>query len=142
MPLPWSCRQHRKHPNWLRFDDFSALGTTPCCFDAIIRVLRGKRFIETRPLQPFPNTHRSSSTGRIDLFTFKEMASEHPDAPKQFGIRISDDVMELVSAIQAARKINNQPITLAAVVEDSIKCHYNRLLKEGAIPNDTTNQPN
>jgi len=70
------------------------------------------------------------------------MASEHPDAPKQFGIRISDDVMELVSAIQAARKINNQPITLAAVVEDSIKCHYNRLLKEGAIPNDTTNQPN
>jgi uncharacterized glyoxalase superfamily protein PhnB len=50
--------------------------------------------------------------------------------------------MELVSAIQAVRKINNQPITLAAVVEDSIKCHYNRLLKEGAIPNDATNQPN
>ena len=105
-------------------------------------MLRGKRFIETRPLQPFPNTHTSSRTGRIDLFTFKEMTSDHPDAPKQFGIRISDEVMELVSAIQAARKINNQPITLAAVVEDSIKCHYNRLLKEGAIPNDTTNQPN
>ena len=70
------------------------------------------------------------------------MASEHPDAPKQFGIRISDEVMELVSAIQVVRKTNNQPITLAAVVEDAIKCYYNRLLKEGAISNDPTNQPN
>ena len=109
---------------------------------AIIQVLRGKRFIETRPLQPFPKTHRGFSAGRIDSVTFKEMASEHPDAPKQFGIRISDEVMELVSAIQVVRKINNQPITLAAVVEDAIKCHYNRLLKEGAISNDPTNQPN
>jgi len=64
------------------------------------------------------------------------MAHEHPDAPKQFGIRISDDTMELVSAIQGHRKQNNQPITLAAVVEDAIRCHYNRLVKEGAIPSD------
>jgi uncharacterized glyoxalase superfamily protein PhnB len=41
--------------------------------------------------------------------------------------------MELVSAIQEHRKQNNQPITLAAVVEDAIRCHYNRLVKEGAI---------
>jgi uncharacterized glyoxalase superfamily protein PhnB len=64
------------------------------------------------------------------------MAHDHPDAPKQFGIRISDDTMELVSAIQEHRKQTNQPITLAAVVEDAIRCHYNRLVKEGAIPND------
>jgi uncharacterized glyoxalase superfamily protein PhnB len=64
------------------------------------------------------------------------MAHDHPDAPKQFGIRISDDTMELVAAIQEHRKQNNQPITLAAVVEDAIRCHYNRLVKEGAIPND------
>lgn len=61
------------------------------------------------------------------------MASEHPDAPKQFGIRLSDEVMELVSAIQEHRTQTNQPITLSAVVEDAIRCHYNRLLRDGAI---------
>jgi hypothetical protein len=64
------------------------------------------------------------------------MANEHPDAPKQFGIRLSDEVMELVSAIQEHRKNTNKPTTLSAVVEDAIQCHYNRLVKEGAIPND------
>ena len=64
------------------------------------------------------------------------MASEHPDAPKQFGIRLSQDTMELVSAIQEYRKQTNQPITLAAIVEDAIQCHYNRLVKEGAITDD------
>jgi hypothetical protein len=64
------------------------------------------------------------------------MANEHPDAPKQFGIRLSDEVMELVSAIQEHRKTTNKPSTLSAVVEDAIRCHYNRLVKEGAIPND------
>jgi hypothetical protein len=59
------------------------------------------------------------------------MASEHPDAPKQFGIRLSNEVMTLVSAIQEHRKQTNKPITLAAVVEDAIRCHYNRLVKEG-----------
>ena len=61
------------------------------------------------------------------------MASEHPDAPKQFGIRLNQDTMELVSAIQEHRKQTNKPITLSAVVEDAIRCHYNRLLREGAI---------
>ena len=64
------------------------------------------------------------------------MASEHPDAPKQFGIRLSDEVMGMVSAIQEHRKETNQPITLSAVVEDAIRCHHNRLVKEGAIPNE------
>ncbi len=64
------------------------------------------------------------------------MASEHPDAPKQFGIRLSEDTMELVSAIQEYRRSTNQPTTLSAVVEDAIQCHYNRLVKEGAITDD------
>ena len=64
------------------------------------------------------------------------MASEHPDAPKQFGIRLSDEVMELVSAIQEQRKTTNQPTTLSAVVEDAIRCHYNRLVREGLISDD------
>jgi hypothetical protein len=64
------------------------------------------------------------------------MAHEHPDAPKQFGIRLSDEVMELVSAIQGHRKTTNKPTTLSAVVEDAIRCHYNRLVKEGAITDD------
>ena len=61
------------------------------------------------------------------------MAKEHPDAPKQFGIRLSDEVMGMVSAIQEHRKQTNQPITLSAVVEDAIRYHYNRLAKGGAI---------
>ena len=65
-----------------------------------------------------------------------QMVKEHPDAPKQFGIRISDEVMELVAAIQEYRKLNSQPFTLAAVVESAIQCHYARLVKEGAIEED------
>ena len=64
------------------------------------------------------------------------MAHDHPDAPKQFGIRLRDDTMQLVSEIQEFRQRTNQPITLAAIVEDAIRCHYNRLVKEGAIPDD------
>ena len=64
------------------------------------------------------------------------MAREHPDAPKQFGIRLSDEVMELVSAIQDHRKTNNQPTILSAVVEDAIRCHYARLVREGVLPDD------
>lgn len=44
--------------------------------------------------------------------------------------------MELVSAIQEHQKRTNQPTSFAAVVEDAIRCHYNRLLKEGALAND------
>jgi hypothetical protein len=44
--------------------------------------------------------------------------------------------MELVSAIQEFRQRTNQPVTLSAVVEDALRCHYNRLVKEGAISDD------
>jgi hypothetical protein len=64
------------------------------------------------------------------------MAQDQPDAPKQFGIRLSNDTMELVSGVQEHRKQNNQPITLAAVVEDAIRCQYIRLVQEGAVFND------
>ena len=64
------------------------------------------------------------------------MANEHPDAPKQFGIRLSEETMELVSAIQKFRQRTNQPTTLSSIVEDAIQCHYNRLVKEGAISDE------
>ena len=72
------------------------------------------------------------------------MASEHPDAAKQYGIRLTDEVMEMVSEIQQLRQRTNQPTTLAAIVETAIQCHYNRLVQEGALKktetsNDTTN---
>ena len=61
------------------------------------------------------------------------MASEHPDAPKQFGIRLSQDTLELVSAIQEFRRRTNQPITLASIVEDAIGVYYDELVEKGAI---------
>jgi hypothetical protein len=69
----------------------------------------------------------------LEPITPAVMASEHPDAPKQFGIRISDDTMELVSAIQEFRRRTNQSLTLAAIVEDAIDLYYARLVEEGAI---------
>jgi hypothetical protein len=72
--------------------------------------------------------------------TLKPLASaemnDHPDAPKQFGIRLSEETMKLVSHIQHFRQRTNQPITLSSIVEDAIQCHYNRLVNEGAIKND------
>lgn len=62
------------------------------------------------------------------------MSSDHPEAPKQYGIRLSEDVMSLVSEIQEYRKRNNQSFTLAAVVESAIRCHYQKLLRDGVIP--------
>ena len=50
------------------------------------------------------------------------MASQHPDAPKQFGIRLSDEVMELVSEIQEFRQRTNQPTTLCPVSIRLIGC--------------------
>ena len=61
------------------------------------------------------------------------VAHDHPDAPKQFGIRLNQDTMELVSAIQEFRQRTNQPTTLAAIVEDAIGVYYDRLVEEGAI---------
>ena len=62
------------------------------------------------------------------------MANEHPDAPKQFGIRLSAQTMELVNEIQEFRIRTNQPTTLAAIVETAIGIYYDRLVEEGAIP--------
>ena len=59
--------------------------------------------------------------------------NDHPDAPKQFGIRLSEETMKLVSEIQHHRQRTNQPLTLASIVEDAIQCHFNRLVSEGAI---------
>ena len=61
------------------------------------------------------------------------MARQHPDAPKQFGIRLSEDTMQLVSDIQGFRLRTNQSATLAAIVEDAIEVYYARLVEEGAI---------
>jgi hypothetical protein len=64
------------------------------------------------------------------------MAQDHPDAPRQFGIRLNAETLQLVSAIQEHRKTTNQATTLSSVVEDAIRCHYNHLVREGAITDD------
>jgi len=64
------------------------------------------------------------------------MAQQHPDAPKQFGIRLSDDTMELVTAIQEFRIRTNQSPTLSSIVEDALEVYYARLVEEGAVTND------
>lgn len=64
------------------------------------------------------------------------MANDHPDAPKQFGIRLHPDVMEMVSKIQVFRHRTNQPVTLSSIVEDAIEWYYAELIKEGAIDDE------
>ena len=64
------------------------------------------------------------------------MVKDHPDAPKQFGIRLSDEIMELVSAIQAFRQRNNQSTTLSAIVEDALEVYYEDLVESGEIQDD------
>ena len=81
-----------------------------------------------KPTEVPPATLNPTSTA--------EMANDHPDAPKQFGIRLSEETMKLVSEIQHHRQRTNQPLTLGAIVEDAIQCHYNHLVNEGAIKND------
>ena len=44
--------------------------------------------------------------------------------------------MELLSGIQLYRQRTNQTITLTAIEEDAIQCHYNRLVNEDAIKHD------
>ncbi|MEA5421958.1 hypothetical protein [Synechococcus sp. CCY9202] len=61
------------------------------------------------------------------------MARQHTDAPKQFGIRLSDQVMELVSEIQEFRLHNQQSPTLSSIVEDAINVYYDCLVEKGAI---------
>ena len=64
------------------------------------------------------------------------MAHDHPDAPKQFGIRLSQETLELVSAIQEFRRRTNQPTTLASITEDAIGIYYDRLVEEGGMFDD------
>ena len=64
------------------------------------------------------------------------MANEHPDAPKQFGIRLSAEIMEMVSAIQQFRASNNQSTTLSAIVEDALEVYYEDLVESGEIQDD------
>ena len=64
------------------------------------------------------------------------MANEHPDAPKQFGIRLSDEIMEMVSAIQKFRQRNNQSTTLSTIVEDAIEVYYEDLVESGEIKDE------
>lgn len=61
------------------------------------------------------------------------MARQHPDAPKQFGIRLSTEVMELVSEIQEFRLRTQQSPTLSSIVEVAIEVYHERLAKEGVI---------
>ena len=58
---------------------------------------------------------------------------EHPSAPKQYGIRLSDEVMELVAEIQEHRKLTSQPFTLASIIEDALEAYYDKLIEEGII---------
>ena len=60
------------------------------------------------------------------------LAYDHPDAPKQYGISLSEETMTLVPEIQHHRQRTNQPITLVSTAEDAIQCHY-RLVNEGVI---------
>ncbi len=77
------------------------------------------------PSQPFSTVHPLNPAA---------MAHDHSDSPKPFGIRLREDTMKLVSEIQYFRQRTNQPLFFASIVEDAIQCHYNRLQKEGAIP--------
>lgn len=61
---------------------------------------------------------------------------QHPDAPKQYGIRITDEVMELVAQIQECRKQSKQSTTLASIVEDAIGLYYDHLVEAGSISDD------
>ena len=69
------------------------------------------------------------------------MAKEIPDAPRQFGIRLPEEMMELVSAIQDYRRKNNEPFTLAAIVEDALECYYDKLVEQGHIKDGDAANP-
>ena len=64
------------------------------------------------------------------------MVKDHPDAPKQFGIRLSDEIMEMVSAIQQFRQRNNQSTTLSSIVEDALEVYYEDLVESGEIQDE------
>lgn len=62
-----------------------------------------------------------------------KMAQDHPDAPKQYGIRLSQETMELVSEIQEYHQKSNKQNTLAAIVESAIESYYDTLVEDGEI---------
>ena len=62
--------------------------------------------------------------------------NDHPDAPKQFGIRLSEETMKLVSEIQHHRQRNNQSTTLSTIVEDAIEVYYEDLVESGEIQDE------
>ncbi len=64
------------------------------------------------------------------------MAREHPDAPKQFGIRLSPEILEMVSKIQEYRKRHNHPTSLSSIVEDAIEEMYDFMIENGALQNE------
>ena len=64
------------------------------------------------------------------------MVKDHPDVPKQFGIRLSDEIMEMVSAIQQFRQRNNQSTTLSSIVEDALEVYYEDLVESGEIQDE------
>ena len=68
---------------------------------------------------------------RIQPTIHEPVANQHPDAPKQFGVRLSDEILEMISKIQEYRKKNNQPTTLSAIVEDAIEEMYQCLIVSG-----------
>ena len=64
------------------------------------------------------------------------MVQDNPFAPKQFGIRLSDEIMAVVSEIQKFRQRNNQSTTLSAIVEDALEVYYEDLVESGEIQDE------
>jgi hypothetical protein len=92
----------------------------------------------TKPKEVQPCTRSHQQEWEVYPISIKDhpiapMTKQHPDAPKQFGIRLSDEIMELVSEIQEFRERTNQPTTLSSIVEDAISVYHDRLVEEGAI---------
>lgn len=61
------------------------------------------------------------------------MAHDHPDAPKQYGIRLSQEIMELVSDIQEYHRKTQKSHTLSGIVESAIENYHDTLVRDGVI---------
>lgn len=61
------------------------------------------------------------------------MAKDIPILPKQYGVRIPEEIMALVEEIIEHRKHTQQPCTLSAVVCDAIEAYYDELVDEGIL---------
>jgi hypothetical protein len=79
----------------------------------------------------------ADSPATLNPLISAEIADDHPNTPKQFGIRLSQDTMELVSTIQEFRQRTNQPASLAAIVEPDTRCPAATALRDrraGQVP--------